>query len=318
MKILILAEHDGKQLSPAFYQAVTAAQFWSAPVEVLVAGSNTNTVAKQAAAIAGVNRVLTVDATHLTHQLAEDVANIIVQIAGDYQVILAAHSSFSRNILPRAAALLDVAMISDVLEIKTDQTYVRAIYAGNIHTTIQSVDALQMLTVHSSNFIAAKNADINHTDVLAEIVTIEVPKPFTNTRWVSETRSLSDRPALNSAKVVISGGRSLGSAERFEEVLSPLASKLGAALGATRAAVDAGFAPNDIQVGQTGVVVAPDLYIAVGVSGAVQHTYGMKDSKIVVAINQDPDAPIFQVADYGLVADLFEAIPELTKAIQSH
>ena len=311
MKFLILAEHDGKQLSPAVYQAVTAAQVWNASVEVLLVGSNTKAVAEQVAAIAGISRVVQAEAAHLTHQLAEDVANIIVQIAGEYQVVLAAHSSFSRNILPRAAALLDVAMISDVLEIKADQTYVRSVYAGNIHTTIQSVDTLQVLTVHSSNFTAAKN-----TDVLAEIVSIAAPKPFTNTRWIGETRSLSDRPALSSAKVVISGGRSLGSAEKFEEVLSPLASKLGAALGATRAAVDAGFAPNDIQVGQTGVVVAPDLYIAIGVSGAVQHTYGMKDSKIVVAINQDPDAPIFQVADYGLVADLFEAIPELTKAIQ--
>lgn len=310
MRVLILAEHDGKQLSPAVYQAVTAAQFWNATIEILVAGSNTDTVAKQAAATEGISRVIQAEAAHLAHQLAEDVANIIVQVAGDYQVILAAHSSYSRNILPRAAALLDVAMISDVLEIQAEHTYVRSVYAGNIHTTIQSVDALQLLTVHSSNFIAAKN-----TDIQAEIVSIEAPAPFANTQWVSETRSLSDRPALGSAKVVISGGRSLGSAERFEEVLSPLASKLGAALGATRAAVDAGFAPNDIQVGQTGVVVAPDLYIAVGVSGAVQHTYGMKDSKVVVAINQDPDAPIFQVADYGLVADLFEAIPELTNAI---
>ena len=311
MKILILAEHDGKQLSPAVHQAVTAAQFWNAPVEILVAGSNISTVAKQAAAISGVARVFQAEATHLAHQLAEDIVNIIAQVAGEYQVILAAHSSFSRNIFPRAAALLDVAMISDVLEIKADHTYVRSIYAGNILTTIQSVDALQILTVHSSNFIAAKN-----TDAPAEIVSIEAPEAFANTRWVSETHNQSDRPALTSAKIVVSGGRSLGSAERFESVLSPLASKLGAALGATRAAVDAGFAPNDIQVGQTGVVVAPDLYIAVGVSGAVQHTYGMKDSKIVVAINQDPDAPIFQVADYGLVADLFEAIPELTNAIK--
>lgn len=310
-KILILAEHDGKLLSPAVYQAVTAAQFWNVPVEVLIAGSNIKAVAEQAAAIVGISRVVQAEAAHLTPQLAEDVANIIVQKAGEYQVILAAHSSFSRNILPRAAALLDVAMISDVLEVKADQTYVRSIYAGNILTTVQSVDTLQILTVHSSNFTAAKN-----TDTQTEIVAIEVPEPFANSRWVSETRSLSDRPALSSAKVVISGGRSLGSAERFEELLAPLASKLGAALGATRAAVDAGFAPNDIQVGQTGVVVAPELYIAVGVSGAVQHTYGMKDSKIVVAINQDPDAPIFQVADYGLVADLFEAIPELTDAIQ--
>jgi electron transfer flavoprotein alpha subunit len=310
MKILILAEHDGKQLGPAVYQAITAAQFWNAPVDILVAGSNTSTVAKQAAAIAGVARVIQAEAAHLAHQLAEDIANILVQVAGEHQVILAAHSSYSRNVLPRAAALLDVAMVSDVLEIKAEHTYVRSVYAGNIHTTIQSIDALQIVTVHSSNFVVAKN-----TDAQAEIASIEAPAPFANTRWLSETRSLSDRPALGSAKVVISGGRSLGSAERFEELLSPLASKLGAALGATRAAVDAGFAPNDIQVGQTGVVVAPDLYIAVGVSGAVQHTYGMKDSKVVVAINQDPDAPIFQVADYGLVADLFEAIPELTNAI---
>jgi electron transfer flavoprotein alpha subunit len=316
MKILILAEHDGKQLSPAVYQTITAAQFWNVPVEVLIVGSNNSVLAEQVAAITGVGRVIQADAAHLMHPLAEDVANIIVQVAGEYQVILAAHSSFSRNILPRAAALLDVAMISDVLEIKADHIYVRSIYAGNILTTIQSVDALQILTVHSSNFIAAKNTDVNNTEANAEIVSIEAPAPFANTRWVSETHNQSDRPALTSAKIVVSGGRSLGSAERFEEVLSPLASKLGAALGATRAAVDAGFAPNDIQVGQTGVVVAPDLYIAVGVSGAVQHTYGMKDSKIVVAINQDPDAPIFQVADYGLVADLFEAIPELTNAIK--
>lgn len=325
-KILILAEHNGKQLSPAVYQAVTAAQFWSATAEilvtteVLVVGGDTKALALQAAAIDGVNRVIQAEATHLEHQLAEDVANIIVQIASEYQVILATHSSFSRNILPRAAALLDVTMISDVLEIKAEHTaehtYVRSVYAGNIYTTIQSIDAIQILTVHGSNFIAAKNIDIKNTDAKTEIATIEAPLPFTNTRWLGETRSASDRPALSSAKVVISGGRSLGSAQRFEEVLSPLATKLGAALGATRAAVDAGFAPNDIQVGQTGVVVAPELYIAVGVSGAVQHTYGMRDSKIVVAINQDPDAPIFQVADYGLVANLFEAIPELTNAIQ--
>lgn len=322
MKILILAEHDGKQLSPAVYQAVTAAQFWSASIEVLVVGANIKALAEQAAAIDGVNRVIQAEATHLEHQLAEDAANIIVQIASEYQVILAAHSSFSRNILPRAAALLDVAMISDVLEIKAEHTYVHSMYAGNIYATIQSTDTIQILTVHGSNFIAAKNTDHNNTDhhntdAKTEISTIEAPMPFTNTRWLSETRSTSDRPALSSAKVVISGGRSLGSAQRFEEVLSPLATKLGAALGATRAAVDAGFAPNDIQVGQTGVVVAPELYIAVGVSGAVQHTYGMRDSKIVVAINQDPDAPIFQVADYGLVANLFEAIPELTNSIQS-
>ncbi len=309
MRILILAEHDGQQLDPAVYQAVTAAQSWAAPVDLLVVGKDTENIATKAAAIAGLQRVVRVDAAHLEHSLAEDVASIIADLGREYQVILAAHSSFSRNILPRAAALLDVAMISDVLEIKGENTYTRSIYAGNIHTTIQSADAIQVLTVHGSNFAAAGRGGN------AEIVSLAATAAFGGTRWLAESRSQSDRPALSSAKVVVSGGRSLGSAERFEQVLSPLAAKLGAALGATRAAVDAGYAPNEIQVGQTGVVVAPGLYIAIGVSGAVQHTYGMKDSKIVVAINQDPDAPIFQVADYGLVADLFEAVPEFLAAI---
>ena len=310
MKILILAEHDGLQLSPSVRQAVTAAQFWNTPVHVLVAGHNADAVAQQAASIHGVERVLHANATHLAHPLAEDIANLLASISEGYDVILAAHSSFSKNSLPRVAALLDVAMISDVLEIKADNTYVRSIYAGNVLTTIQSTDTVQLLTVHGSSFAAA-NLGGN-----AEITSSETPAAFNRASWKSEVRSQSDRPALGSAKIVVSGGRSLGSAEKFEQVLSPLASKLGAALGATRAAVDAGYAPNDIQVGQTGVVVAPELYIAVGVSGAIQHTYGMRDSKIVVAINQDPDAPIFQVADYGLVADLFDAIPELTAAIQ--
>lgn len=310
MTTLILAEHDGKQLNPAVYQAVTAAQSWNKPVHLLITGNDIDIVVQQAATIHGVEKVIQTRAAHLAHPLAEDVANLIVSISKQYDVILAAHSAFSRNILPRVAALLDVAMISDVLEIKADNTYVRSIYAGNILMTVQSSDTIQVLTVHGSNFSLAK------MDGSAEVISIAAPETFNKSRWISESISQSDRPALSSAKVVISGGRSLGSAEKFEELLSPLASKLGAALGATRAAVDAGFAPNDIQVGQTGVVVAPELYIAVGVSGAVQHTYGMKDSKIVVAINQDPDAPIFQVADYGLVADLFEAIPEITAAIQ--
>lgn len=310
MKILILAEHDGLQLSLSVRQAVTAAQFWNSPVHVLVAGHDADAIAQQAASIHGLERVIYANASHLAHPLAEDVANLIVSISEGYDVILAAHSSFSKNALPRVGALLDVAMISDVLEIKANNTYVRSIYAGNILTTIQSTDAIQLLTVHGSNFTAASLGGN------AEIVSIETPAAFKRASWKSEVRSQSDRPALSSAKIVVSGGRSLGSAESFEQILSPLAAKLGAALGATRAAVDAGFAPNDIQVGQTGVVVAPELYIAVGVSGAVQHTYGMKDSRIVVAINQDPDAPIFQVADYGLVADLFEVVPALTAAIQ--
>ena len=310
MKILILAEHDGLQLSPSVRQAVAAAQFWNSPVHILVAGHGAEAVTQQAASIHGVERVIYANASHLAHPLAEDIANLIDSISEGYDVILAAHSSFSKNALPRVAALLDVAMISDVLEIKAENIYVRSIYAGNVLTTIQSTDAVQLLTVHGSNFAAAS------LDGNAEIVNTEALAAFNKASWKSEARSQSDRPSLSSAKIVISGGRSLGSAEKFEQVLSPLASKLGAALGATRAAVDAGFAPNDIQVGQTGVVVTPELYIAVGVSGAIQHTYGMKDSKIVVAINQDPDAPIFQVADYGLVADLFDVIPKLTAAIQ--
>ncbi len=309
MKILILAEHDGHQLNPNVRQAVSAAQFWNSPIHLLLAGHGTDAIVQSAASIEGVERVIQANEAHLAHPLAEDLTSLIVSISEGYDVILSAHSSYSRNVLPRVAALLDVAMISDVLEIKADNTYVRSIYAGNILTTIQSKDPVQVLTVHSSNFTAM---DLNGN---AEITAVEAPASFDRTRWLSEVRSQSDRPALGSAKIVISGGRSLGSAASFEQVLSPLAAKLGAALGATRAAVDAGFAPNDLQVGQTGVVVAPELYFAIGVSGAVQHTYGMKDSRIVVAINQDPDAPIFQVADYGLVGDLFEIVPELTAAI---
>ncbi len=308
MKTLIIAEHNGKQLSPSVQQAVTAAQFWQAPVDLLVAGGN-ESIVHEASSIIGIYRVLHANAAHLAHPLAEDVASLILSIANDYQVILAAHSSFSRNILPRVGALLDVAMISDALTIQANNTYTRSGYAGNVHNVIQSTDSTQVLTIHSSHFAAAS------LGATAEVINIDAPAAFAKTRWVSETHNLSDRPALSSAKIVVSGGRSLGSAEKFEEVLAPLATKLGAALGATRAAVDAGYAPNDIQVGQTGVVVAPELYIAVGISGAVQHTYGMKDSRIVVAINQDPDAPIFQVADYGLVADLFQAIPSLTAAL---
>ena len=313
MTTLILAEilndHDSQQLSPSALQAVAAAQFWNSPIHLLIAGNNTASIAQKAASISGVERVIHTNSDHFSHPIAEDLANLIVSISHDYEVILATHSSFSRNVLPRVAALLDVEMISDVLEIKADNTYVRAVYAGNVLTTIQSVDALQVLTIHASSFTAQS------LEGDAEILSIASPAAFGKTRWISEVRSQSDRPALSAARVIVSGGRSLASAENFQQLLSPLADKLGAALGATRAAVDAGFAPNEIQVGQTGIVVAPELYIAVGVSGAVQHIYGMKESRIVVAINQDPDAPIFQVADYGLVADLFEAIPALTAAL---
>ena len=311
MKILILAEHNSKELSPSVWQAVTAAQFWEAPIEILVVGSNIDAVAQQAASIVGVSRVLQIDADHLAHQLAENVAELIASIGIEYQVILAAHSSFSRNVLPRAAALLDVDMISDVLEIHADSTYVRAIYSGNVNATIQSSDATQILTVHGNNFVVA-----NSNNSQAEIVKLAVQVTQYQSRWITEARFASARPALSSAKVVVSGGGSLGSAAGFDHLLSPLADKLGAALGASRAAIEAGFASSNILVGQSGVVVAPDLYIAVGISGAIQHTHGMKDSKVVVAINQDPDAPIFQVADYWLVGDLFKVVPELTATIQ--
>lgn len=309
MSVLLLAEHDGRQLNPAVRHAVTAAQTWGLPVHLLVAGNDTAGVAQAASAVAGVSRVIRVDAAHLEHPLAEDLANIVAAIGRDYRVILAANGAFGRNMLPRAAALLDVAMVSDAVEILPGNTYVRPVYAGSVYSTVQSGGPIQIVTVRSSRFKAAGAGGS------AEIVTVDAPPAFGKSRWLGKTHLHSDRPALGTARIVVSGGRSLGSAEQFDAVLTPLAEKLEAALGATRAAVDAGYAPNDIQVGQTGVVVAPDLYIAVGVSGAVQHTYGMKDSKIVVAINQDPDAPIFRVADYGLVADLFEAVPALTAAI---
>jgi len=309
MSVLILAEHHGQKLTPNVYRAVTAAAFWQAPIHIVLIGHDTASVAAEAAQIAGVARVIRVDAAHLEHPLAEDAAQVLVELAPAYRVILSAHSTFSRNILPRVAALLDVAMVSDALQIQPDNTYVRAIYAGSVLSVVQSSDALQVLTIHANRFKPAVNG------ASAEIVTATAPAPFGKTRWISENRATSDRPSLNSAKIVVSGGRSLGSAEKFQAVLEPLAEKLGAALGATRAAVDAGYAPNDIQVGQTGTMVAPELYIAVGVSGAVQHTAGMKDSRIIVAINHDPDAPIFKVADYGLVADLFETVPKLAASI---
>lgn len=312
MSVLILAEHDGHTLKKATRQAVTAAQSWQRPVHILVVGHDTAALAQQAARIAGVAQVLTADAAHLAHPLAEDVADLVVAHAADYQVILAPHTSYGKNVLPRAAALLDVAMVSDVIAITGPKSYRRAIYAGNIAASVESTDPIQVLTVRASSFAAAADADAP-----AAVAAWTVPHGTLLARWLGEKRNVSDRPELATARVVVSGGRSLGSAERFEAVLAPLAQQLNAALGATRSAVDAGYAPNDIQVGQTGTVVAPELYIAVGISGAVQHIAGMKDSKVVVAINHDPEAPIFNVADYGLVADLFEAVPALAATLQS-
>ena len=311
MKTLILAEHNGKELSHTVYQAVTVALVWQAPIEILVVGSDIDAVANEAASIVGVTGVVQADAQYLTHQLAENVAELLANLGQEYRVILAADSTFSRNILPRAAALLDVDMISDVLEIQADNTYVRSIYTGSINATLQSFDAIQILTVHSSHYVAAgKNSS------KVQITKLVPQAEQSNSRWVSEARVQSTRPELNVAKMIVSGGGSLGSVEGFDSLLTPLANKLGAAIGASRAAIEAGFASSDLLVGQSGVVVAPDLYIAVGISGAVQHTHGIKDSKVIVAINQDPDAPIFQVADYWLVGDLFKVVPELTANIQ--
>lgn len=309
MRTLIIAEHDGQHLNEQVARAVTAAQHWQQPVDVLIAAAQADSLAAQAAALQGVSNVLVATDAALQHPTAEHLAALIVPLAANYNVVLAAHSAFSKNVLPRVAALLDVNMTSDVLEIVNSNTYVRGIYAGNVLATVQSSDAKQVLTVRASKFSAAA-AGAN-----AAIQAVAAPAAPQGSLWVAEAFNKSERPPLAAAKVVVSGGRALGSADAFKEVLAPLADKLHAAIGASRAAVDSGYAPNDLQVGQTGVVVAPELYIAVGISGAIQHAYGMKDSKVVVAINQDPEAQIFKIADYGLVADLFEAVPQLTAAL---
>ena len=307
MSILILAEHDSQHLKQSTRQAVTAAGAWQLPIHLLLIGAQTEALAKEAASISQVAKVIYVESAQFAHPLAEDVAPLLAELGRDYKVILAPHTAFSKNVLPRVAALLDVAMISDVLSISAPATYVRPVYAGNVLATLESSDPIQVLTVRATSFATAGK------DGSAEIVQLEAKAPTTQSRWISESRNLSDRPELGSARVVISGGRSLGN--QFNQLLDPIAEKLGAAIGATRACIDAGFAPNDIQVGQTGTVVAPDLYIAVGISGAMQHLAGIKDSKVIVAINHDPDAPIFQHADYGLVTDLFQALPELNAVL---
>lgn len=310
MKVLLLGEHDGSELKVSTRQAVTAARRLGESVDLLLLGHGLDAVAGVARTLQGVSRVLVADAPHLAAGLAEDVAALVVAQAGGYQAIVAAHSTFARNALPRAAAMLDVAMLSDVLDVSGDNTYVRPIYAGNLVATVRSADPIQVLTVRGSRFAAAEAGGA------AEVVGVAAEPAFSGVRRIESRQGGGEGPELGSARVVVSGGRSLGSAEQFDAVLTPLAQALGAALGATRAAVDAGYAPNEMQVGQTGTIVAPDLYFAVGVSGAIQHTAGMKDSKVVVAINKDPEAPIFEVADYGLVADLFETVPALTEALR--
>ena len=309
MSVLILVEHDGERLKPAINQIVTAAKTWGEPLHLLLVGEGLSALAQAAALVPAVEQVICVDAPHLKHLLAEDVAPLLAMLGRDYRAILAAHGAFGKNLLARTAALLDVAMISDVLAIVRPGCYLRPTYAGNVHATVESADAVQVLTVRASSFPAMSGQGC------ARIVSRVAPRGSQQVRWLGKNCAITDRPELASARVVVAGGHSLGSAEKFESVLAPLADKLGAALGATRSAVDAGYAPNDIQVGQTGTIVAPELYLAIGISGAIQHTAGMRDSKTVVAINRDPDAPIFQVADYGLVADLFDAVPALVAAL---
>ena len=308
MKTLVLVEHDNQQLKDATLATVTAAARLG-EVHLLVAGSGAKAAGEQAAKLSGVSKVLVAEDASLANNLAEPLAALIVSLAGSYDTIIGAATSVGKNVLPRVAALLDVAQVSEIIEVVSSDTFKRPIYAGNAIQTVQSTDAKKVITVRTASFAAA-DASGN-----AAIESISAAANPGLSSFVGDALSSSDRPELTSAKIIISGGRALGSAEKFREVILPVADKLGAAVGASRAAVDAGYAPNDWQVGQTGKVVAPQLYIACGISGAIQHLAGMKDSKVIVAINKDEEAPIFQIADYGLVADLFEALPELEKAL---
>jgi electron transfer flavoprotein alpha subunit len=304
MAVLLIAEHDNASLKDATHKALTAASQMGGDVHVLVAGNKAEGAAKAAAKLSGVAKVLHVETATLERPLAEPMAALIVSLAKAYDHIVAAATTNGKNFMPRVAALLDVMQISDISEVKSADTFVRLIYAGNAVQTVQSLDAKKVITVRTASFAATAeggNAPIEKTNAAAD--------PGLSS-YVSENLTVSDRPELTSAKVIVSGGRGMQNGENFR-ILDSVAKKLNAAVGASRAAVDAGYVPNDYQVGQTGKVVAPDLYIAVGISGAIQHLAGMKDSKIIVAINKDDEAPIFQVADYGLVADLFTAVPEL-------
>ncbi len=305
MSVLVIADHDNASLRAATLNAVTAAVKLGGDVHVLVAGQNCDGAAQAAAKVAGVAKVLQADDAAYGHALAEELAPLIVQLAPNYSHIVAPANSFGKNVLPRVAALLDVAQISDVIVIDSPDTFVRPIYAGNAMATVQSADKIKVLTVRGTTF---KAADANGGAAAIEKIGAAAKAGLSD--FVGSELSKSERPELTSAKIVVSGGRGLQSGENFK-MLESLADKLNAAIGASRAAVDAGFVPNDYQVGQTGKVVAPDLYIAIGISGAIQHLAGMKDSKVIVAINKDEEAPIFQVADYGLVGDLFQIVPEL-------
>jgi len=309
MSILIVAEHDNNDLNAATLNAVTAANAIGGDIHILVAGHGCVTVAEQASSVAGVSKVLLADASAYEHALAENVSLLIAQIGSEYGHILATATSNAKNIMPRAAALLDSQAISDISAVIDGDTFKRPIYAGNVIATVKSSDVIKVITVRGTAFDAASSEGGS-----ASIDTLVEAHDAEKSSFTSEEVAKSDRPELTAADVVISGGRGMGNGENFG-LLNGIADKLGAAIGASRAAVDAGFVPNDMQVGQTGKIVAPDLYIAVGISGAIQHLAGMKDSKVIVAINKDEEAPIFSVADYGLVADLFDALPELEAAL---
>ncbi|MDH0683035.1 electron transfer flavoprotein subunit alpha/FixB family protein [Achromobacter animicus] len=306
MTALVIAEHDNASIKPATLNTVTAAAAAGGDVHILVAGQNAGEAAKAAAQIAGVAKVIHADGASLADGLAENVAAQVLSLAGEYSHILFPATAGGKNVAPRVAAKLDVAQISDITKVVSPDTFERPIYAGNAIATVQSSDAKKVITVRTTGFDAAAA-----TGGSAAVETKDAVVDSGKSAFVGREVSKSDRPELTAAKIIVSGGRALGSSEKFQEVITPLADKLNAAIGASRAAVDAGYAPNDLQVGQTGRIVAPQLYIAAGISGAIQHLAGMKDSKVIVAINKDPEAPIFSVADYGLEADLFTAMPEL-------
>jgi electron transfer flavoprotein alpha subunit len=311
MAVLVVAEHDNRSIRKATLNALAAAQKIDAEIHVLVAGHNAGDAARAAGAAAGVKKVLHADAPHLGEFLAENVAALIVQLARTYSHILAPATSNGKNVMPRAAALLDVQQISDIVAVEAADTFVRPIYAGNALATVKSKDPIKVITVRTTAFDA-----VAATGGSGSVESVSAPADSELSSFVSREVSKSERPELTSAKIIVSGGRGMANGENFKVVLEPLADKLGAAMGASRAAVDAGFVPNDWQVGQTGKIVAPDLYVAVGISGAIQHLAGMKDSRVIVAINKDEEAPIFQVADYGLVGDLFQLVPQLVEELK--
>jgi len=311
MAILVLAEHDNRKIKKATLNTVAAAQKLGADIHVLVAGHDAAAAAKEAAQVAGVKKVLHADAAHLGEFLAENIAALVVSLAKGYSHVLAPATSTGKDVMPRAAALLDAQQISDISAIESTDTFVRPIYAGNALATVKSKDALKVITVRTTAFDA-----VAPTGGSAQIESVTPPGDSGLSAFVSREVAKSERPELTAAKIIVSGGRGMASGENFTKVLEPLADKLGAAMGASRAAVDAGFVPNDWQVGQTGKIVAPDLYVAVGISGAIQHLAGMKDSRVIVAINKDEEAPIFQVADYGIVGDLFQVVPSVVEELK--